>query len=121
MPALAVLVDNVPLSEDEARTLWSRFSAWMEDNRGDLEGFAKSEGFVSVHPGVRGGVPTLLISRTTAQQPYGPAKLEEGEALAPQENRRPREFAQPKGDVGGSDGRHNRHRPTGRRSGQRRK
>lgn len=71
---LAVLVDGVPLPEDEARALWQRFSDWMEEHRGDLAGFAAREGFASVHPGVAQGNPVLLASRTAPQRPYGPAE-----------------------------------------------
>jgi hypothetical protein len=69
---LAVLVDGVPLPEDEARTLWQRFSDWMEEHRGDLAGFAAREGFASVHPSVDKGKPVLLASKTAPQRPYGP-------------------------------------------------
>src|SRR5262249_34701006 len=69
---LAVLVDGVPLSPDEARAFWERFSDWMEAHRGDLAGFAKREGFASVHPGVDAGRPVLRVSRTEAQRPYTP-------------------------------------------------
>jgi hypothetical protein len=83
---LAVLVDGESLPDDEARALWARFSAWMEDHRGDLAGFAQREGFASVHPGVRDGRAVLLVSRVTPQRPYAPAAHQER-------------------DSGGSDGR----------------
>lgn len=70
---LTVLVDGVPLPDEEARALWSRFSQWMEDHRGDLAGFAAREGFASVHPTVHGGRPVLTASRTEPQRPYAPA------------------------------------------------
>jgi hypothetical protein len=70
---LAVVVDGVALPEAEARAMWERFSAWMEEHRGDLAGFAEQEGFVSVHPGVDGGKPILIASHHAAQQPYAPA------------------------------------------------
>jgi hypothetical protein len=77
---LAVLIDGVALPEDEARAMWERFSAWMEDHRGDLAGFAKQEGFASVHPGVANGKPVLLLSREAAQRPYAPV-AQEGSSL----------------------------------------
>ena len=92
---LAAWIDGVALGEEEARSLWARFSVWMEAHRGDLAGFAAAEGFVSVHPGVKDGKPVLLASRREAQKPYGPPLLVEG---AP----------------GGSKP---RHRPSGRPSG----
>ncbi|MBX3186227.1 MAG: hypothetical protein KF819_04395 [Labilithrix sp.] len=70
-PALVVVVDGEPMEEASARALWARFSAWMEEHRGDLAGFARQEGFVSVHPGVEGGRPVLRVSNTTPQQAYG--------------------------------------------------
>jgi len=70
---LGVLVDGVAMPDAEARALWERFSAWMEEHRGDLAGFAAREGFVSVHPGVDNGRPVLLASKTAAQRPYAPA------------------------------------------------
>jgi hypothetical protein len=54
--------------------LWERFSDWMEEHRGDLAGFAAKEGFLSIHPGVDGGQPVLLASRTQPQRPYAPAR-----------------------------------------------
>jgi hypothetical protein len=74
---LAVLIDGVALPEDEARAMWERFSAWMEEHRGDLAGFAKQEGFASVHPGVQNGKPVLLLSREAAQRPYAPVAQDE--------------------------------------------
>jgi hypothetical protein len=70
---LAVLVDGAPLAEEDARAFWKRFSAYLEEHRGDLAGFAKAEGFASVHPETRGGVPTLVASRTEGQRPYANA------------------------------------------------
>lgn len=77
-PNLAVLVDGAPLDEDEARAVWERFSAWMEEHRGDLAGFAAQEGFASVRPDVDGGRPVLRASHSDAQVPYAPVKAEGG-------------------------------------------
>ena len=102
--SLGVLVDGVALPEEEARALWERFSEWMEEHRGDLAGFATREGFVSIHPGVDGGRPVLLASKTLAQRPYGPAT-----------SARPAQPARPAGRrSGGSDARHGA--PTGDQS-----
>ncbi len=68
---LAVLVDGVAMPEDEARAVWSRFSDYMEAHRGDLGGFAKSEGYVSAHPRSEGGRATLVLSRSAPQEAYG--------------------------------------------------
>ena len=68
--SLVVYVDGAPMPEPEARAFWQRFSDWMEDHRGDLAGFAKSEGFASVHPAVENGRPVLVVSKSAAQRPY---------------------------------------------------
>ncbi len=70
---LAVVVDGEPMPAEEARAFWGRFSAYMEEHKGDLGGFAKQEGFASVHPAMREGKAILLASRTSAQRPYAPA------------------------------------------------
>jgi hypothetical protein len=74
---LAVKIDGTALPDDEARAMWERFSAWMEEHRGDLAGFAKQEGFASAHPGVENGKPILLLSRNAAQRPYAPVAQDE--------------------------------------------
>ena len=68
--ALGVLVDGVAMPEAEARAFWERFSAHMEENKGDLAGFAKKEGFASVHPSMQAGRPVLLVSAKAPQGPY---------------------------------------------------
>jgi hypothetical protein len=68
---LAVIVDGTPLSEEDARALWARFSAHMDAHKGDLVGFAQTEGFASVHPESRRGQAVLVASRSAAQRPYG--------------------------------------------------
>lgn len=100
---LAVLIDGVALPEDEARAMWQRFSDWMEEHRGDLAGFAKREGFSSVHPGVDNGKPVLLLSREGVQRPYAP--------VAQTDSSR----------AGGNAGSSARHEPAGRPQGRRRK
>ena len=58
-----VLVDGKALDESDARALWTRFSSHMDEHRGDLAGFAKKEGFVSIRPESRGGKAVLVASR----------------------------------------------------------
>jgi hypothetical protein len=70
---LRVLVDGAPLSDDEARALWRRYSDWMEAHRGDLSGFAGAEGFGSIHPEMHGTAPVLVASRSGPQRPYATA------------------------------------------------
>jgi hypothetical protein len=67
---LTVLVEGEPLAEAEARAFWARFSAFMDEHKGDLGGFARSEGFASVHPKVGPDGPVLVVSRTIAQSSY---------------------------------------------------
>ena len=69
---ISAVVDGVALPDEDARALWERFSAWMEDHRGDLGGFAEKEGFSSVHPGVDPAGPVLRASRSEKQRPYAP-------------------------------------------------
>jgi hypothetical protein len=73
---LAVLVDGVAMEETAALAFWERFSAWMEEHRGDLAGFAVQEGYASVHPGVNGDRPVLRASKSVAQQPYSTVRAE---------------------------------------------
>jgi hypothetical protein len=68
---LSALLDGVPLAEEEARALWDRFSTHMDEHQGDLAGFARAEGFASVHPETRDGRAVLVASRTEPQRPYG--------------------------------------------------
>lgn len=70
-PRLGVVVDGTALSDDEARALWQTFSAYMEEHRGDLGGFAKSQGFISAHPRSEGGRAILVLSKTAPQEEYG--------------------------------------------------
>jgi len=63
-PVLAVLKDGAPLPDDEARTLWTAFSAHMDAHRGDMAGFAKQQGWHSVAPEYRKGQAVLVVSTT---------------------------------------------------------
>lgn len=70
MTALSVTVDGEPMEPDAARAFWKRFSDHMDAHKGDLAGFAKAEGFASVHPAVGADGPILVVSRTAPQAPY---------------------------------------------------
>ena len=70
MTALSVTVDGVPMAEAEARAFWKRFSAHMDAHKGDLAGFAKAEGYASVHPGVGPDGAVIAVSRSAPQGPY---------------------------------------------------
>jgi hypothetical protein len=70
---LSVEIDGTPLSDEDARAFWARFSAWMDAHaelKGDLGGFARSEGLTSVHPEMHDGMPMLVGSRSAPQRPY---------------------------------------------------
>ena len=81
-------IDGVLLAEDEGRALWQRFSAHMEDNRGDLAGFAKSEGLASIHPAMEGGRAILVGSRSASapQRAYASVTPRSGVDPAPLTN-----------------------------------
>jgi hypothetical protein len=70
LTALRVVIDGAPLEDAEARAFWKRFSAWMDEHRGDLAGFARTEGLASVHPEMHGGGPVLVGSRSAPQRAY---------------------------------------------------
>jgi hypothetical protein len=70
---LAALVDGAPLPEDEARDLWKRFSEHMGEHKGDMEGFARKNGYTAIAPEFRGG-RAVLVAYTTAPPPPPPAK-----------------------------------------------
>jgi hypothetical protein len=72
---LHVLVDGAPMADADARAFWERFSAYMEEHKGDLAGFAKEEGYASVHPEVRAGIPTLVASKSAPQKAYANAPV----------------------------------------------
>jgi hypothetical protein len=98
--SLAVLIDGQPMPETEARAFWERFSAHMEENKGDLAGFAKKEGFASVHPSMKGGRPVLLASTTSPQGPYVSVEKGGGGSSSHQGSRR----TQAKGPAAGGKG-----------------
>jgi hypothetical protein len=87
---LGVLLDGTPMPEAEARPLWQRFSAWMEEHEGDLAGFARSEGFASVHPEVHAGEPVLVVSKTAPQKAYATAVTKRGREPSGSPARSPR-------------------------------
>lgn len=63
-PRLAVLVDGALLEDDEAREMWTAFSAHMDEHRGDMAGFAKAQGVFEVRPEYRKGQAVLVVSST---------------------------------------------------------
>ncbi|MCK6590264.1 MAG: hypothetical protein L6Q76_22080 [Polyangiaceae bacterium] len=75
-PRLAVHVDGVALSEDEARELWTKFSQHMDENKGDMAGFAKLCGYARVSPEARKGQAVLVIQTTEGAPTAEPARPE---------------------------------------------
>jgi hypothetical protein len=67
---LKVIVDGDPMPEEEAHAFWKRFSDHMDTHKGDLAGFAKLEGYASVHPKMGPDGAELWVSRTAAQTAY---------------------------------------------------
>jgi hypothetical protein len=86
-PNLAVLVDGVPLPEEEARAIWVAFSAHMDEHPNDAAGFAASRGWVEASPEFVKGQAVLVVSTTNA--PAAPARTPPP-ASAPARRRRRR-------------------------------
>jgi len=68
---LAAFVDGVALAEEQARDLWKRFSEWMGEHKGDMEGFGKQNGYTQITPEYRGG-RAVLIAYTKEPPPAPP-------------------------------------------------
>ena len=83
MAHLAVVVDGVALDEGAARAMWERFSAYMDEHRGDLAGFAAQEGYASARPAMGPDGALLELSSTAAQVPYRPVAGGSGGAGGP--------------------------------------
>ncbi|WP_437992197.1 hypothetical protein [Sorangium sp. So ce145] len=75
---LAASIDGAPLPDEEARDLWTRFSRYMDEHRGDTAGFARENGYVSVTPTFERG-RALLVVRTTEASPEKPPQRPGGE------------------------------------------
>jgi hypothetical protein len=69
---LGVLIDGVPLGDEEARALWTEFSAHMDEHRGDMAGFAKKKGWRSVLPDYRKGRAVLVVDSGKGPAPKAP-------------------------------------------------
>lgn len=67
--ALVALIDGAPLPEEEGKALWKEFSAHMDEHRGDMAGFAKKKGWVSVAPEYRQGKAVLVVKTSAAPKP----------------------------------------------------
>ncbi len=62
------------MPEADARAFWQRFSAYMDEHKGDLAGFATAEGFASVVPETGRSGARLRVSRSAPQPAYANAK-----------------------------------------------
>jgi hypothetical protein len=87
---LAVLVDGAALDDETGRALWLEFSAHMDANRGDMAGFAKLKGWVSVAPEYRQGKAVLVVKTgaPAARAPEGKAPEKPGTGQARKKKRR---------------------------------
>jgi hypothetical protein len=79
-----VTVDGKLRPEEEARAFWQRFSAHLEAHKGDLEGFAKSEGLASVHPEVDPEGALLVATHSGPPRAYTRAPKRSGGSPKPQ-------------------------------------
>ena len=59
---LAAVVGGKALAQADARTLWQRFSSYMETHQNDFAGFARVEGFAHATVAAISGVATLTLS-----------------------------------------------------------
>ncbi len=71
---LRAVLDGDPLPPDEAHDLWTRFSAYMDENQGDFAGFASALGFVEAKVGMVDGQPTLQLRSADGPKPSNKAK-----------------------------------------------
>ena len=63
---LSALVDGTALDPEAARALWTEFSAHMDENKGDMAGFARKKGWHSVAPEFRQGMAVLVVQTGAA-------------------------------------------------------
>jgi len=59
---LAATVGGKALDLEGARTLWERFSAYMDVHRNDFEGFARSEGWAHASVVANGEAAMLTLA-----------------------------------------------------------
>ena len=78
---LEALVDGAALDAEAARALWTEFSAHMDENKGDMAGFARKKGWQSVAPEFRQGKAVLVVKTGAAVKPAG-AKGGPGRSVA---------------------------------------
>jgi hypothetical protein len=67
---LSALVDGAALDAEAARALWTEFSAHMDENKGDMQGFARKKGWQSVAPEFRQGKAVLVVQTGAAPKPH---------------------------------------------------
>lgn len=100
---LVVLVDGQPLDAPDAREVWERFSRHMDENPGDLAGFAQAEGLFAVRPEHQRGQAVLLgftteeASRAPRPRPEAPRTPPPAPRHPPPQRNAPRPGAKPKG------------------------
>jgi hypothetical protein len=79
---LAVIRDGVDLPEDQARALWRAYSEHLERNHEDIDGFARSHGFVAVRTEHRRGRAVLYVSSVASLPPPPPRQSRPSRAPA---------------------------------------
>ncbi|MBI4955532.1 MAG: hypothetical protein HY908_26155 [Myxococcales bacterium] len=67
--ALRATAAGVELPAEETRALWQRFSAYMDEHRGDLPGFAASEGFAYAAARYTRGAAVLELAHEAPPPP----------------------------------------------------
>jgi hypothetical protein len=94
---LAAELDSKALGDDEARALWTEFSAHMDANRGDMIGFAKLKGWQSVAPEYRAGRAVLVawsgavpVKKSAPQQQPSPKPKPKQKGPPPQAQKKPK-------------------------------
>jgi hypothetical protein len=68
-PQLVAIVDGQRLAPDDARAIWQRFSVHMDENEGDFDGFAATEGFRYARVSVQDHTPSLVVTNEPAPLP----------------------------------------------------
>lgn len=71
--SLEVRVDGAPLDEAAARALWTSFSRYMDEHRGDTAGFARLHGWFRVSPEHQGGFAVLVVETVEGAPRVSPA------------------------------------------------
>jgi hypothetical protein len=86
-PRLAARVDGAALFDEDARALWTSFSAHMDEHQGDIAGFARARGFTRVTPQYEKG-QAVLVAWTKEPPPQPPIQGTASRRRGPRRRRR---------------------------------